>query len=163
MTRVSCVFAQEKSAAFFDQQLSEAETELILSHIEECNVCAAIFANMEQVEISPPKLHAQQLSLLSAPDFWDDMDSTISQAFDDHSHHQTRKRGFDQIHFILAALVLLSMAWGWYQQSQRTGLELVIQAQQQELDRMHQRYIQVPTENIPTESTIKSTAVRFDL
>ena len=162
MTRVSCVFAQEKSAAFFDQQLSEAETELILSHIEECKTCAAIFANMEQIEISPPKLRSQQLSLLSAPDFWDDMDSTISQAFDEHSR-QKRRRGFDLIHVILAALVLLSMAWGWYQRSQRTGLELVIQAQQQELDRMHQRYIQVPTENIPTEPTIKPTAVRFDL
>ena len=86
MAQVSCVFAQEKSAAFFDNQLSQAEMELVISHIEECETCAQMFAELEQLEIEAPRLQLAARDRIDDPQYWDAMDSKIYQELDSAQH-----------------------------------------------------------------------------
>ena len=162
--QISCVFAQEKSSAFFDNQLSQAETELLLNHIESCESCAQIFAQLEKIDISPPKLNLATQRLFDEPQYWEEMDAHINQAFEEQKiQEKWAPKRWDRKHFVLVALLLFSVGWGWYQNSQRSGLQLVVESQQQQLDRMHQRFVNVPTESIPAQSKPKQSPVRFDL
>ena len=45
----SCAFVLEKSAAFCDDALSEAETAIIAQHLERCTTCAKVYAQIENV------------------------------------------------------------------------------------------------------------------
>ena len=78
-------------------------------------------------------------------------------------HHT--KRAFDYNHMVLAALVLLCIGWGLYQQSRAQALSIVVDSQQQELERLHNIYMQVPVDvpnpYIPPQGTTQQ--VRYDL
>ena len=161
MAQVSCVFAQEKSAAFFDHQLSQAETELVISHIEECETCAQMFAQLEQLEIEVPRLQLATQDRIEDPQYWDAMDSNIYQELDAQERRASPK--WDGKHFVLVALLLLSVGWGWFQSTQRAGLQMVVESQQKQLDQMHQRLVNSPTDPIPAPAKSKARPVRFDL
>ena len=78
---------------------------------------------------------------------------------------QYKKKRFDYTHMILAALALLCVSWGLYQQSRAQALSIVVDSQQKELERLHDIYMQVPVDvpNPNNSSQGTTQQVRYDL
>lgn len=158
----SCAFVLEKAAAFYDHALSEAETSIIAEHLESCTECAHIYTQMDRLEIEPPRYHFGSQEDIDAPGYWDDMDKVLESELE-HTYHQKEKR-LDYTHMILAALVFICVGWGVYQQSRVQALSIVVDSQQQELERLHNIYMQAPV-GVPNPYTAPNTSqqVRYDL
>ena len=119
---------------------------------------------LEQLDIEPPRFHIATQHRLEDPHFWDAMDSNIHQELENQAREERwAPQKWDGKHFVLVALLLLSIGWGWFQSSQRAGLQMVVESQQQQLDHMHQRLVNIPTDPIPAPSKSKASPVRFDL
>tara|TARA_Y100001954_G_C15596474_1_gene495830 strand:+ start:269 stop:757 length:489 start_codon:yes stop_codon:yes gene_type:complete len=161
--QASCAFVQEKSSAFFDDALSDAESSLIAEHLSSCEDCARIYAQLEKLEIEPPRYQIGGMDDLDDPDYWTEMDRVLDAEIE--RSIQNKERKFDYNHIILAALVLLCIGWGLYQQSRAQALSIVVDSQQKELERLHNIYMQVPVEvpnpYIPPQDTTQQ--VRYDL
>ena len=161
--QASCAFVQEKSSAFFDHALSEAETSLIAEHLSSCEDCSRLYAQLEKLQIEPPRYSIEGMEDLEDPEYWSEMDRVLDAEIDRSMHHT--KRAFDYNHMVLAALVLLCIGWGLYQQSRAQALSIVVDSQQQELERLHNIYMQVPVDvpnpYIPPQGTTQQ--VRYDL
>ena len=161
--QASCAFVQEKSSAFFDDALSEAESSLIAEHLSSCEDCARIYAQLEKLKIEPPRYGMEIMDDLDDPEYWTDMDRVLDAELDRSAQHI--KKRFDYNHMILAALVLLCIGWGLYQQSRVQVLSIVVDSQQKELERLHNIYMQVPADvpnpYIPPQNTTQQ--VRYDL
>lgn len=161
--QASCAFVQEKSSAFFDHALSESETSLIVEHLSSCEDCSRIYAQLEKLEIEPPRYSIGGMDDLEDPEYWSEMDKVLDAEID--RSMQTQDKKFDYNHMILAALVLLCVGWGLYQQSRAQALSIVVDSQQQELERLHNIYMQVPVDvpnpYVPNQGTTQQ--VRYDL
>lgn len=161
--QASCAFVQEKSSAFFDHALSAAESSLIVEHLSLCEDCASLYAKLEKLQIEPPKYRTEEIETFEDPDYWSEMDRVLDAEIDRSMQNKTRS--FDYSHVILAALVLLCVGWGLYQQSRAQALSIVVDSQQQELERLHNIYMQVPADvpnpYIPPQGTTQQ--VRYDL
>jgi hypothetical protein len=158
----SCAFVLEKSAAFCDHALSDAETSMIVEHLTSCADCARVYAELERLEIEPPRYRFGEMDDLDNPEYWDDMDRVLDAELN-HTLHPKGSR-FDYSHIILAAVVLLCVGWGLYQQSRVQALSIVVESQQKELERLHNMYMQAPV-GVPNPYTAPGTAqqVRYDL
>ena len=163
--RVSCAFVLEKSAAFCDHALSQAETMIIAEHLESCEECAHVYAQQDRLEISAPNLSDDVVDLLHDPRYWDDMDGTLNSLIEETSFSANTKRStIDRTHIFLIALVVLCVGWGFYQQSRVSALSVVVDSQQNELKRLHEMYLQTPLEPPnPYLSPGTSQQVRYDL
>ena len=161
--QASCAFVQEKSSAFFDHALSEAENSLIAEHLSSCEDCACLYAQLEKLDIEPPRYRIGGMDELEDPDYWSEMDHVLDAEID--RSMQNKRKNFDYNHVILAALVLICVGWGLYQQSRAQALSIVVDSQQQELERLHNIYMQVPVDvpnpYIPPQGTTQQ--VRYDL
>lgn len=162
--RVSCAFVLEKSSAFCDHALSEAETMIIAEHLESCEECAYFYAQQERLEILPPKLSEESADQLYDPRYWDDMDAHLNHLIEETSFAHPPKKSFDGFHMLLIALALLCAGFGLYQQSRVSALSVVVESQQNELERLHEIYLQAPLEPPnPYISPNKPQQVRYDL
>ena len=161
--QASCAFVQEKSSAFFDDALSDAEGSLIVEHLSSCQDCARLYAKLEKLHIEPPSYKIGTKEELEDPGYWSEMDRVLETEIDINMSNV--KRRFDSSHMILAALVLLCVGWGLYQHSRAQALSIVVDGQQQELERLHNIYMQVPVDvpnpYIPPQGTTQQ--VRYDL
>ena len=161
--QASCAFVQEKSSAFFDHALSEAESGLITEHLSSCEDCACLYAQLEKLYIEPPRYQSGAMDEFEDPEYWSEMDRVLDAEID--RSMQGNERRFDYNHIILAALVLFFVGWGLYQQSRAQALSIVVDSQQQELERLHNIYMQVPVDvpnpYLPPQGTTQQ--VRYDL
>ena len=153
----SCAFVLEKSAAFCDDALSEAETAIISQHLETCETCSHVYAKMDSLNIHPPKLRSSVV-LFDDPNYWDKMDEELNDVMNE-TH---RPSSWDKKHLLLAAVAVFCFGWALYQQSQIAGLSIVVDNQQQELERMHHLFIQNPG-NPSSPLQQKSQKARYDL
>ena len=153
----SCAFVLEKAAAFCDDALSEAETAIIAQHLEQCPTCSQVYAQMDKLEIHPPKIRSNVM-LFDDPTYWDKMDAELNEVMEENH----APSNWDKRHLILAAVAIFCFGWALFQQSQIAGLSIVVDNQQQELERMHQLFIQNSAEN-PGSLQKKSQKARYDL
>ena len=162
--RVSCAFVLEKSSAFCDHALSEAETTLIADHLDSCDECAQFYAQQDRLEILPPNLSEDISDQMYDPRYWDDMDTHLNNLIEETYFSSPRQKFFDFFHMLLIALALLCMGFGLYQQSRVSALSVVVESQQKELERLHEIYLQTPLEPPnPYISPNKPQQVRYDL
>ena len=56
MSEISCAFVLEKAAAWSDDQLSDAEVEILGAHLEQCESCSEVYRSFERLKIQPPRL-----------------------------------------------------------------------------------------------------------
>jgi predicted anti-sigma-YlaC factor YlaD len=162
--QASCAFVLEKSAAFFDNALSEAETILISEHLEICLDCAQIYTEMDRLDIQPPRMCRDSIDILEDPEYWDEMDESLSSALDEQSSSGGRYKRWDRRHLLLVAITLFCVGWGFYQQSRVVALSIVVESQQKELKRLHDIYMQVPVD-VPNPYIVpsKPEQARYDL
>jgi len=153
----SCAFVLEKSAAFCDDALSEAETAIIAQHLERCTTCANVYAQMDRLEIHPPKIRSS-VALFDDPTYWDKMDAELHDVMNENRVPPS----WDKRHLMLAAVAIFCFGWALFQQSQIAGLTIVVDNQEEELERMHLLFIQ-NSEEAPSSLQQKSQKARYDL
>ena len=146
MSEISCTFVLEKAAAWSDDQLSDAEVEILGAHLEHCAQCSEAYLKLERLKINPPRLKRSSLELVQDDQFWDRMDDEIKAVFDDESRPLPPL--LDWKHWVLAALVLFAVGWGVYNQQRFTQLEIVIDTQQRQIDRFQRSYAKPSMENM---------------
>ena len=157
MSEVSCTFVLEKAAAWSDDQLSDAEVEILGAHLERCAQCSEAYRALDSLKIQPPRLKRKSIQLVQDEQFWERMDEEIDAAFAEQNH--APRPFLDWKHWGLVALVLLAAGWGFYNQQRFVKLESVVDTQQREIDRFQrinakpsienmQPYV-MPTSHIP--------------
>jgi hypothetical protein len=162
--QASCAFVLEKSAAFCDNALSEAETTLISEHLEICPDCAEIYAQMSRLDIRPPRMSVGSMDVLEDPEYWAEMDDHLNSVLEQESVPVGGGKKWDHRSSLLVAIALLCVGWGFYQQSRVAALSIVVQSQQKELQRLHDIYMQVPVEAPnPYIAPSKPQQARYDL
>ena len=161
--QASCAFVLEKSAAFCDNALSEAETTLISEHLEFCSDCSEIYAQMNRLDIRPPRMSMNSLDVLEDPEYWAKMDQQLNSVLEEAPLLGAGSR-WNSRYLLLASVSLLCIGWGFYQQSRVVALSIVVESQQKELQRLHDIYMQVPVENPnPYIAPSKPQQARYDL
>ena len=146
MSEISCTFVLEKAAAWSDDQLSDAEVEVLSAHLERCKKCSEAYRELDRLKIQPPRLKKRSLTMVHNDQFWAKMDEEIDAVFEEEQ--RTSGSSLDWKHGVLAALVLLAAGWGLYSHHRFSNLEVVVETQQREIDRFQRIYAKPSVENV---------------
>ena len=139
---IPCEIVRDRSAAWLDDELSPAETDVIAEHLEKCKECSTLYEQLSLIDIKPPKLR-----VVANDNYWAAMDRELSKAMDDAG--TPRKQVFPAWQVIaLAACLILSIFWGYQQNMQVVELEQVIHNQQKDIERMQRISAQPVTPRI---------------
>lgn len=118
------------AAAYLDAQLSPAEEEMVEEHLERCDACADMIDAMAAQRLKPPRLQ-----LLQENDYWEEMDAVLQAELDRAELKQQPK--FSKQSFVLyAAILLLTVLWGWHHRQRAIHLERIVYTQQQTLEQL---------------------------
>jgi hypothetical protein len=124
------------AAALLDGQLSPAEEEMVGDHLEHCDACAGLIDALETQRLKPPRI-----KLIQDNDYWEEMDVVLQSELDRAEQEQ---QGIPPKTILLyAAILLLSLAWGWHQRQRAEHLERIVYTQQQTLEQLER--ISVPS------------------
>lgn len=126
----TCRDVESCAAALLDGQLSPGEEELVGEHLEQCCACAELIDAMEGQRLIPPRIQ-----LIEETEYWDDMDAVL-QAELDRAELEKRPVLSKQLIFVYAAVLLLSLIWGWHQRQRANHLERIVYTQQQTLEQL---------------------------
>ena len=119
---------------------------------------------MDRLDIRPPRMSVDSIDVLVDPEYRTDMDEHLNSVIDQDSFSKGISKKWDHTHFLLVAIALLCVGWGFYQQSRVAALSIVVENQQKELKRLHDIYMQVPVE-VPNLyiAPSKPQQARYDL
>ena len=74
---IPCEVVREKAAAWLEEELSPAETDMIAEHLDRCEQCVAFVHSLEQIDLTPPKLR-----FTTSDDYWQSMDKVLGHEMD---------------------------------------------------------------------------------
>ena len=134
---IPCEVVREKAAAWLEEELSPAETDMIAEHLDKCEECVAFFHSLEQIDLTPPKLR-----FTTSDDYWQSMDKVLSHEIDVQEKGGKSKPYVMWEFWVLAASALLILSWGIYQYQQVSALEQLVESQQRDLERLQRTYAQ---------------------
>ena len=118
------------AAAYLDAQLSPAEEEMVEEHLERCDACAEMIDAMDAQRLKPPRLQ-----LLQENDYWEEMDAVLQEELDRAELEQQPKIS-KQSMVIYAAILILTVLWGWHHRQRAIHLERIVYTQQQTLEQL---------------------------
>ncbi len=118
------------AAAYLDAQLSPAEEEMVEEHLERCDACADMIDAMAAQRLKPPRLQ-----LLQENDYWEEMDAVLQAELDRAEIEQQSKFSKQSI-VLYAAILLLTVLWGWHHRQRAIHLERIVYTQQQTLEQL---------------------------
>ena len=118
------------AAAFLDAQLSPSEEEMVEEHLGRCDSCADMIDAMDTQRLKPPRLQ-----LLQENDYWEEMDAVL-QAELDRAELEQQPTFSKQSIMLYAAMLLLTVLWGWHHRQRAIHLERIVYTQQQTLEQL---------------------------
>jgi predicted anti-sigma-YlaC factor YlaD len=113
-----------------DAQLSPSEEEMVEEHLERCDICAEMIDAMDSQRLKPPRLQ-----LLQENDYWQEMDAVLQSELDRAELEQQPKLS-KQSMMLYAAILFLTVLWGWHHRQRAIHLERIVYTQQQTLDQL---------------------------
>ena len=154
---ISCETVQQRAVPWLEEQLAPAELEQIGMHLEQCVRCAEYIAQLDSIDLRPPRVHHAHASRKIG--YWDEMDgrlqSEMQQQYDkDHSPQSAAERWPKSAVYFLAASLLLSLLWGIQQQQRVEELHTQLQQQQREIERMERMFSSPPKPSPNSQYTV---------
>ena len=134
--RFTCRDVELCAAALLDAQLSPAEEELVEEHLEHCDACAEMIDAMDAQRLKPPRLQ-----ILQENDYWEEMDAVLQAELDKAELEQPKLS--KQSIVLYAAILLLTVLWGWHHRQRAMHLERIVYTQQQTLEQLER--VSTPT------------------
>jgi anti-sigma factor RsiW len=139
------------AAALLDEQLSPAEEEMVAEHLDRCDACADMIDAMDAQRLKPPRLQ-----ILQDNDYWEEMDAVLQAELDKAESEQPKLS--KQSMFLYAAVLLLTLLWGWHHRQRALHLERIVFTQQQTLEQLER--VSTPTiQNDGSGQQVKVKAV----
>lgn len=118
------------AAAYLDSQLSPSEEEMVEQHLERCDSCADMIDALDAQRLKPPRLQ-----LLQENDYWEEMDAVL-QAELDRAELEQQPKVSNRAMVLYAAILLLTVLWGWHHRQRAIHLERIVYTQQQTLEQL---------------------------
>lgn len=144
---ISCERVRQQAVPWLEEQLAPAELEQIGMHLAQCDQCSNYIAQLDLVDLRPPRIHHAHPSRKHA--YWDDMDDRLQREM--HRRYETElslqssHNGWPKSSVIfLAACLLLSLLWGLQQQHRVEELHSQLQQQEREIERMERMFSSPP-------------------
>ena len=162
---ISCERVQQVAVPWLEGQLAPAELELIGAHLERCEQCSTYIAQLDLVDLRPPRIHHAHPSRKLA--YWDEMDtqlqSEMGRHYDSTMPSQSSENEWPKSAVVfLAASLLLSLFWGIQQQQRVEELHSQLQQQAREIERM-ERMFSSPPQPIPNAQYSVHVPARMEL
>lgn len=126
----TCREVEACAAALLDEQLSPAEEEMVEEHLERCDTCADLIDAMDAQRIKPPRIQ-----LIQENDYWEDMDAVLQSELD-RADANSQSPVSKQMILFYAAVLLLTIMWGWHHKQRANHLERIVYTQQQTLEQL---------------------------
>ena len=103
---------------------------MVEEHLGRCDACADMIDAMDTQRLKPPRLQ-----LLQENDYWEEMDAVL-QAELDRAELQQQPTFSKQSMMLYAAMLLLTILWGWHHRQRAIHLERIVYTQQQTLEQL---------------------------
>ena len=126
----TCREVEACAAALLDAQLSPSEEEMVEEHLERCDSCADLVDAMDAQRIKPPRIQ-----LIQQNDYWEEMDAVLQSELD-RAETDAQSPVSKQMMVFYAAVLLLSVMWGWHHKQRANHLERIVYTQQQTLEQL---------------------------
>ena len=161
----SCEHVQQVAVPWLEEQLAPAELEQIGDHLERCERCSNYIAQLDLVDLRPPRIHHAHPSRKLS--YWDEMDTQLqnemARQYDSNVSLQSAENGWPKSAVIfLAASLLLSLFWGIQQQQRVAELHNQLQQQAREIERM-ERMFSSPPQPTPNAQYTVHVPARMEL
>lgn len=152
----SCHDVELCAAALLDGQLSPAEEQLVEEHLESCESCCDLIDALGEQQLEPPRLQ-----IIQNQDYWDEMDAVLQEELERAEEPTAMVTSWPQI-ALYAAVLLVTMLWGWQQRQRAQHLERIVYTQQQTLEHLERAMIQDVPQNTPSK-TVSYTPTKLEL
>jgi len=149
----SCNDVELCAAALLDGQLSPAEEQLVEEHLMNCESCCDLLDALGEQQLEPPRLQ-----IIQRQDYWDEMDAVLQDELERAEEPRSPAVSWPQI-ALYAAVLMLTLVWGWQQRQRAQQLERIVYTQQQTLEHLERAMIQEPS---PT-TTVVYTPTKLEL
>ena len=150
----SCRDVELCAAALLDGQLSPAEEQLVEEHLMNCEACCELIDTLAEQQLEPPRLQ-----IIQRQDYWDEMDTVLQEELERAEEPKTMVISWPQI-VVYAAVLILTILWGWQQHKRAQQLERIVYTQQQTLEHMERAMIhEAPSQT----QTIVYTPTKLEL
>ena len=132
----SCTDVEICAAAILDGQLSPAEEQLVEEHLMHCSACCDLIDALGEQRLEPPRIQ-----IIQQQDYWDEMDAVLQEELERAEEDTPMTFSWSQL-ALYAAVLLLTLAWGWQQRQRAQQLERIVYTQQQTLEHLERVTIQ---------------------
>ena len=136
---MDCADVADRSAAYLDHELSPGECQLFETHLDGCTDCRSLLERLAAQDLGPPLV----VQGLEDDAMWRSMDQRLATEWDRVQADRPKspplmtRRLTVRLPLALAyaALLLLSLAWGWGNLQRAVRAEGSVQEMSQQLDR----------------------------